>query len=127
MIKFSRAKATSAVKNVLILLVGIIGAKALKGIVEAKFPQFAQYTNYGVLAAAIAGTMAGKAIVADVAKGSLLFGAVQLINQFVPASASKYIPRISGLGNAGMQYQIPADSMRLGQPSMANSLASIPG
>lgn len=96
---FSSAKAIAAIKGVLILLAGIIGAKALKGIVESKFPQYAQYTNIGVLAAALAGTMVAKPIVQNVAKGGLVFAAVQILNQYAPDAATKFIPQISGLGD----------------------------
>lgn len=114
MLKFSQEKAISSLKAVLILLVGIIGAKALKGIVEAKFPQFASYTNYGVLAAALAGTMVVNPIVQQVAKGSLLFGAVQLINQLAPGS--KYLPQLTGLRGLGNYpvAQIPQSAITLG-------------
>lgn len=119
--KFSQEKAIAAVKAVLILLAGIIGAKALKGIVEAKFPQFATYTNYGVLAAALAGTMVTNSIVQQVAKGSLLFASVQLINQLVPGGANKYLPQISGLSGRGLgnypMAQIPTNAVTLGQGS----------
>ena len=128
MVKVSSAKAITALKSVLILLAGIIGAKTLKGLVQAKFPQYAQYTNYGVLAAALVGTMATKPIVASVGKGALLFASVQLLNQFAPGSASKYIPQISGLGNLQLPiqsaYQFSPESVTLGEPSYGMGDAS---
>lgn len=107
MLKFSTAKAKTAITSVLILLAGIIGAKTLKGLVETKFPQFAQYTSYGVLAASLAGTMVAKPLVKNIAQGGLLFGAVQLLNQFVPGGAAQYLPQINGLGDAGQISALP--------------------
>jgi hypothetical protein len=133
MVKFSAAKATSAIKGVLILLVGIIGAKAVKGLVESKFPQFASFTNYGVLAASLVGSTLGKSIVSDVAKGSLLFAAVQVVNQFIPATAASYMPQISGLGNPATvipgpaSYEATPSMLTLGRSGLGNSLYSTPG
>lgn len=120
MVKVSSAKTIAALKSTLILLAGIVGAKTLRGLVGSRFPQFAQYTNYGMLAIGLAATMATKPIVASVGKGALLFASVQLLNQFAPSAASKYIPQISGLGNAPQlqsSYSISPEMVTLGNVS----------
>jgi hypothetical protein len=99
---FSLAKAQTALKDVLILVAGIIGVKALKGIVESKFPQIAPYANWVLLGGAIAGTtMVNQTLLKGVSKGALLFSAVQLLNTYVPGSAKAYLPTISGVRGVG--------------------------
>lgn len=107
MLKFSTAKVKAVITTVVVLLAGLIGAKTLKGLVETKFPQFAQYTTYGVLAASLAGTMVAKPLIKNVAQGGLLFGAVQLLNMFVPDGAAQYVPQINGLGGGQQMAALP--------------------
>lgn len=118
--KFSLSKVQTVMVEILVLVAGIIGIKALKGLVESKFPMVAPYINWVLLSAALVGTtmVSGKPIIQGASKGALLFASVQLLNQFIPSGASKYLPSINGVkgvrGLGNYPVQIPDSAVTLG-------------
>lgn len=96
-------KVVAVLSVMLLWIVGMGGAKTIKAKVPAAF---SSYSDYGLLAGALAGAYFAKpAWLKSIATGGALYAAINILNAFMPDVVKTYLPALGSVGGTdGLGY-----------------------